>query len=136
MDMDMTVNPNLWPSLGYHDAPAAVRFLVEGLGFDEVAHHPGTEPGRIDQAVLRWQDGSLITLHSAEPDIVSFTELGGHSPVGIYLCTEDPDALYDRAVEAGGRPTGAPADSPHGTRDATITDPEGFSWSFGNYRGD
>lgn len=62
------MKPNLWPSLGYQDAAAAVRFLIQGLGFDELAHHAGTQPGRINQAVLHWQDGGLITVHSAEPD--------------------------------------------------------------------
>lgn len=130
------MKPNLWPSLGYRDATAAVRFLVDGFGFDEVAHHPGTEPGQINQAVLRWQDGSLITVHSAEPEVVGFADLGGRSPIGIYVYTEDPDALYDRAVEAGGQPVTAPVDSSHGTRDATIIDPEGIPWSFGTYQGD
>lgn len=134
--MDTTVRPNLWPSLGYQDAAAAVRFLVEGFGFDEVAHHAGTEPGRINQTVLCWQDGGLITVHSAEPNVAGFANLGGHSPIGIYLYTEDPDALFRRAIDAGAQSAGAPADSPHGTRDATVIDPEGFPWSFGTYHGD
>jgi len=129
--MDMIKNPNLWPSLGYQDGAAAVRFLVEGFGFDEVARHPGTEHGQINQAVLRWQDGSLITVHTAEPDIIRFADLRQRPPIGIYLYTPDPDALHARAIAAGGQPAGRPSDSPHGTRDATTIDPEGFAWSFG-----
>ena len=26
-------SPKVWPSLSYHDAPRAIDFLVEGLGF-------------------------------------------------------------------------------------------------------
>ena len=134
--MDITAKPNLWPSLGYQDATAAVHFLTQAFGFHDVAHHAGAEPGQINQAVLRWHDGGLITVHSAEPDVAGFANLGGHPPIGIYLYTKDPDALFRRAIEAGGQSAGAPADSPHGTRDATIIDPEGFPWSFGTYQGD
>lgn len=134
--MDLITKPNLWPSLGYKDAAATVRFLVAAFGFEEVALHPGSEPGLINQAVLRWHDGSIITVHSAESDTVGFAQLERRSPIGIYLYTEDPDALYERAVAAGAEPAGGPEDSPHGTRDATVLDPEGCPWSFGTYQGD
>lgn len=134
--MNMITKPSLWPSLGYQDADAAVRFLADAFGFDEVTRHPGPEPGLINQAVLRWQDDTIITIHTAEPGTVGFADLGHRSPIGIYLYTKDPDRLYERAVAAGARPVSGPEDSPHGTRDATVTDPEGFPWSFGTYQGD
>ncbi len=130
------MKPALWPSLSYRDAVAAVRFLVDALGFETVASHPGEGPGVINQAVLRWRDGGIVTVHTAAPDTTSFADLGTRCPVGIYLYTDDPDGTYERALAAGAEPGGGPEDSPHGTRDATVVDPEGCRWSFGNYRGD
>lgn len=135
-DMESTTQPKLWPSLGYRDAASAIQFLEEALGFEEVAHHPGDTPGTINQAVLRWQSGAIVTIHTAEPDVAGFTDLGSRIPIGIYLHTDDPDGLYERAVRAGAVPAGAPESSSHDTRDATIADPEGCLWSFGTYRGD
>ncbi|WP_152362515.1 VOC family protein [Microlunatus speluncae] len=134
--MESTTQPKLWPSLGYRDAVSAVLFLKEALGFDEIANHPGEAPGAINQAVLRWHSGAIVTIHTAEPDVVGFDDLGPRIPIGIYLHTDDPDGLYERAVKAGAEPVGGPQASPHGTRDATVADPEGCLWSFGNYRGD
>ncbi|GAB3429847.1 VOC family protein [Flindersiella endophytica] len=128
------MRPTLWPSLGYQDAPAALRFLVDAFGFEVEAIH-GDPEGRIDQAVLRWDEGGKVTLHSAEPDTVTFSSLAGRAPVGIYFHTADPDALYDRALAAGATAVQAPSDSPLGARNATVADPEGGLWSFGTYAG-
>jgi uncharacterized glyoxalase superfamily protein PhnB len=130
------MKPTLWPSLGYQDAPAALRFLVGVFGFEEVAIYYGEPDGWIDQAVLRWRDGGIITIHSTGPDTVPFADLRRRAPIGIYLYTPDPDALYEKALAAGATADGPPRDSPHGARDATVADPEGFLWSFGTYRGD
>lgn len=134
--MDSTEQPKLWPSLGYRDATSAVRFLKEALGFDQLAHYPGDAPGAVNQAVLRWSSGAIITIHSADATTVGFDDLGARIPIGIYLYTDDPDGLYERALKAGARPAGGPETSPRGTRDATVADPEGCLWSFGTYRGD
>lgn len=103
---------------------------------DEIASHPGDDPGTINQAVLRWTSGAIVTVHSAEPEIVPFADLGPRSPTGIYLRTDDPDGVHQRALSAGATQVGGPENSAHGTRDATVADPEGCLWSFGNYRGD
>ncbi|GAB3750707.1 VOC family protein [Microlunatus parietis] len=134
--MESTTPPGLWPSLGYRDATAAVQFLKEALGFEEIAIHPGSAPGAINQAVLRWRSGAIITVHTAEPEVVAFQDLGPRIPIGIYLHTDDPDGLYERAVRSGAKPFGGPETSHHATRDATVADPEGCLWSFGTYRGD
>ena len=129
------MHPTLWPSLGYHDAPAALRFLVDAFGFEEIAVYRGSTDDWIDQAVLRWGDGGKVTLHSAEPDTVMFKALPGQAPVGIYFYTADPDALYERALTAGATGIQGPSDNPLGARNATVADPEGGLWSFGTYDG-
>jgi PhnB protein len=53
--------------------------------------------------------------------------LGG-SPVSILLYVEDVDALFSRAVAAGGTETMAVADQFDGDRRGTLTDPFGHVW--------
>jgi uncharacterized glyoxalase superfamily protein PhnB len=49
--------------------------------------------------------------------------------------TDEPDALYERAVAAGAEVLREPADTDYGSREFAVTDPEGNLWSFGTYRG-
>ena len=57
--MTETPAPTVWPALRYADAPAAVRFLVDVLGFTEPLVVPGPE-GSIAPAELRWPDSAGI----------------------------------------------------------------------------
>jgi PhnB protein len=61
---------------------------------------------------------------------VSPTTLGGTS-VRISLIVEDPDAVADRAVAAGGKVVFPVADQPYGMRQGRIADPEGHHWLIG-----
>lgn len=123
----------IWPTLTYRDAPAAIRFLVEAFGFEEVASHPGSEPGVIDHAELRWPGGGGVMLGSAREDSV----LSGLPPgVGsVYVVTDEPDALHDRASAAGATIVRGLRDEDYGSRGFTARDPEGVYWSFGTYGG-
>jgi uncharacterized glyoxalase superfamily protein PhnB len=53
----------------------------------------------------------------------------------IYVVTENPDALYDRARNAGARVVRELHDEDYGSREFTVRDPEGVYWSFGTYAG-
>jgi uncharacterized glyoxalase superfamily protein PhnB len=49
-------------------------------------------------------------------------------PYAFYLHTNDVDALYHRAVAAGGISMLAPADQAYGDRLAVVQDPAGNRW--------
>ena len=51
------------------------------------------------------------------------------------VVTENPDALYDRARNAGARVVRELHDEDYGSREFTVRDPEGVYWSFGTYAG-
>jgi uncharacterized glyoxalase superfamily protein PhnB len=53
-----------------------------------------------------------------------------------YAVTDEPDALYRRAVAAGAQVTREMEDADYGSRGFTVRDPEGNQWSFGTYRGE
>lgn len=123
----------MWPTLRYADAPAAIRFLVEALGFEEAAVYPGEEEGSVAHAELRWPGGGAIMLGSLRADSAIVDLPAG---VGsVYIVVEDPDAVFARAVAAGATVGVEPHDSDHGSRDCTVRDPEGVYWNFGTYTG-
>jgi uncharacterized glyoxalase superfamily protein PhnB len=129
------MNAPIWPNLGYRDARAAIRFLVEAFGFEELAVYddPG---GSIGHATLRWPGGGGVMLHTADGSSVASltahagTE-GGYPPYSVHIATDDPDGLFKRAVEAGAAVIREPEDSPFGTRSFIVTDPEGLYWTAG-----
>jgi uncharacterized glyoxalase superfamily protein PhnB len=123
----------VWPTLRYRDARAAIRFLVDAFGFEEVVAYPGSDESVVAHAELRWPAGGGLMLGSVREDS-GLPEL----PAGtgsIYVVTEDPDGLYERARAAGARVVRELHDTDYGSRDFTVRDPEGVHWSFGTYAG-
>ena len=57
----VTASP-IWPGLAYHDAPAAIRFLVETFGFTERCRY-GTGD-IVEHAELGWPGGGVIMIGS------------------------------------------------------------------------
>jgi uncharacterized glyoxalase superfamily protein PhnB len=123
----------VWPSLTYRDANAAITFLVDAFGFEEVAVYRSDDKTTVDHAELRWPEGGGIMLGSARPD-------GGLSalPPGVgavYVVVSDPDVLYARATAHGATITREMRDEDYGSRGFQARDPEGVIWSFGTYSG-
>lgn len=136
--MRARMDGHLSPTLGYRDAHAAIRFLVTAFGFEEVAVYEGETKESVGHAILRWPDGGVVALHTAGPASDSIGDLapaaaakGGYPSYSVHVATEEPDALFARAVAAGARVVREVHDSPFGTRGFVVSDPEGLYWSFG-----
>jgi uncharacterized glyoxalase superfamily protein PhnB len=120
----------IYPSLRYHDARAAIDFLSEAYGFTEKAVHAGDD-GVIHHAELSGFGG--IVMLGTEPEDGD-PRWGTHAGQSwLYLSTEDPDALHDRALAAGAQIVRELTDTDYGSRDFSARDPEGNLWSFGTY---
>jgi len=128
---DETPNPQVWPTLRAHDAPALIRFLVDAFGFEETVVY--ADGGTVHHAQLSWPPGGGIMLGS-----VSNTTPWSQPPgsAGAYVVTDDPDALFRRAKAAGAEIVAEPVDQDYGSREFIARDPEGNLWSFGTYRGE
>jgi len=128
-----TSNPTtiVWPTFHYHDAPAAIRFLVQAFGFEEVAVYPGEGDNQVAHAELRWPAGGGVMLGSYRDNDLA-------SPAGtrsVYIVAPNVDALYTRAQQAGAQIIRELRDEEYGSRGFTARDPEGVVWSFGTYGG-
>ena len=137
----MSPAPTVWPSLRYSDAPAAIRFIVDVLGFRETlvvrGEDGGEDGGAVQHCQLDWPAGGGVMLGSADRQST-------HSGVpadagGLYVVTAsdtDVDAVFERALAAGATAVREPTDEDYGGRGCTLVDPWGVHWSFGSYRGE
>jgi uncharacterized glyoxalase superfamily protein PhnB len=83
-------------------------------------------------------NGGMIMLGSAREDefarsYTSPDDLDGAETRGAYIVVADADAAHARAVAAGARITRPLQDTPYGSREFAVKDPEGHSWSAGTY---
>ena len=112
----------------------AVDGGVEALGFYERAF--GAEVrlqarhGRQAHA-LRAADrvDSIVCVTDPFPEFGSVAPSADEPvPVALMIYTEDADALYARAVEAGATAVNEPSDTFHGDRAGSLRDPYGHRW--------
>lgn len=126
----------VWPILTYRDARAAIAFLKEAFGFEEVAAYAREDdPSIIEHAEMRWPLGGGIMFGTAGKDDSAF---GARQPGNdsVYVVCDDPDGLFERATAAGATVVLGLKDEDYGSRGFTVRDPEGNLWSFGTYWGE
>ena len=119
----------LTPFLTVKDARAVVEFYKKAFGATELSRQ-STPTG---QFIIKMSiDGERFYAvdENASAFNVSPTTLGGTS-VRMSLIVEDPDAVADRAVAAGGRIVFPVADQPYGMRQGRVADPAGHHWLIG-----
>jgi len=124
------------PAFRYRDARAAIDWLCEVLGFARHAVYEGKN-GSIDHAELKL-GGGMIMLGTGKDDeygrgFKTPGELGGVETSSMYVVVPDADEVHARAVAAGAKVTRPIQDMPYGSREFSLKDPEGHSWSVGTY---
>ena len=72
---------------------------------------------------------SIVCVSDSFPEYGSVAPDGDEPvPVALMIYTEDVDALYARAVEAGATAVNEPNDTFHGDRAGSLRDPYGHRW--------
>jgi uncharacterized glyoxalase superfamily protein PhnB len=123
------------PALRYRNAPAAIDWLCRVFGFERHAVYSGPD-NTIAHAELTL-GGGMIMLGSEKDDAYgrsfkSPAELGAETR-SAYIVVADADAAYERAKAAGGTIVRELQDTPYNSREFSVKDPEGHSWSVGTY---
>ena len=121
--MNANSNPDgyrtITPYLKLPGAGRLLEFLTDA--FDGVERGKLTKPdGTVLHAEVQIGD-SLVMVHEAPP----------HWPVRpstLYLYVADADAIYQRALAAGGESLAAPTDMYYGDRVACVRDVSGNDW--------
>lgn len=124
------------PCLRYRDAPAALAWLRDTLGFTVQFVVPN-EDGGIAHAQLTFGN-SMIMLGSAfDTDygrlLKQPADTGGFVTQSAYLVVNNADLVYGRVLEAGGKILLDIKDEDYGGRGFTCSDLEGHVWSIGTY---
>ena len=120
-------SPSIIPTFTYADAGAAVRYLVDVLGFTEGMVDRG-EDGSVQHAELSWETGVIMV--GPKRDGSPF-EVG---PSCTFLTLDDPDAHFERVTAADVDVVMGLTDQPYGSREFAVRDTEGNLWCFGTYR--
>jgi uncharacterized glyoxalase superfamily protein PhnB len=117
----------VFPCITFKDAKASIDWLERALGAERVEVYE--DGGRVVHAEIR----------IGESIVMAGDERAGSraTPPGlsvVYVVVPDADAAYERARAAGADVT-EPVDQDYGSRDITVTDPDGNRWSLGTYKG-
>ena len=117
----------------YRNAPAAIEWLCNVLGFAKHAVYPGPD-GTIMHAELTLGSG-MVMLGSvrANPLVKQPDEIGGAETRSAYLIVANADEVYVRAKSAAAEILQEIKDESYGGRGFTCRDPEGHIWSVGTY---
>jgi uncharacterized glyoxalase superfamily protein PhnB len=113
--------PNIFPTMRFTDADAALQWLSRAFGFTERAAHRD-EDGTIHHAEMALGNG-MIMFGQGDP-----------ASQAIYVAVDDADAHYAQAKAAGAEITREIEDTPYGSREYSARDLDGHAWSFGTYR--
>lgn len=112
--------PGVQPVLHPHGADRLMDFLKNAFDAEILGDVPRSPEGAVLHVTVQVGDNTL--------------EIGdAHGqfqpvPCALHLYVPDCDALYERALRAGGTSIEAPNDKPYGDREAGVKDPTGFTW--------
>jgi PhnB protein len=121
------------PQLTLDDAPRAIEWYKQALGAEEVSRSTGPD-GKIMHAELRIGN-SPIMVNDAIMGGKGPKAIGG-SPASLWVYVDDCDALFTRAVDAGGQVGMPMADQFWGDRCGTVVDPAGYRWTIATHKED
>lgn len=131
----MSSGSTIMPTMRYRDAHAAIEWLCSVLGFSKHVVYDGPN-GTVGHAELVLGNG-MIMLGSQKDDeygkgFKTPGELGVETR-SAYVVVADAEAVWERAKAAGAVVARPIQNTEYGSREFTLKDPEGHSWSVGTY---
>ncbi|HEY9414990.1 MAG TPA: VOC family protein [Pseudonocardia sp.] len=130
---DAVPAPTVWPALRYDDAPGALRFLVDVLGFRESLVVPD-DSGDITHAELHWPEGGAVMLGSTKYRGGAHARMSAGT-TSVYVVSDHVDEVHQRCRAAGAQIVTGLEDTDYGSHTFTVGDLEGNLWTIGTYRG-
>lgn len=118
---DMTTPPgfaSVTPYIFADDAVSFCRFLIEGLGAEELSRD--LEGDRIANAQFRIGNCMLMVSEAGR----GFSAM----PASYYVYVDDADTAHRRAIEAGATEVSPVKNQTYGDRQGGVRDPHGNYW--------
>ena len=132
---DANLKANIIPGMRYRDAPAAIDWLCDVLGFERHLVVPN-EDGTIAHAQLVCGNG-MVMLGSARDgeydDIVGPSSPEGTLTQSAYIVVEDIKSLYEQVKSTGANIVMELEEQFYGGSLFSVRDPEGQLWNVGSY---
>lgn len=122
------------PHLVVRDAARAIDFYKRAFGAEERARM-NDPTGKVMHAEIKIGD-SIIMLADEYPGMGNPAPGKDGSPVVLNLYSENVDALWKRATDAGATVTMPLGDQFWGDRYGQIRDPFGHAWALGQHKED
>lgn len=139
-DLAKETRTTIVPSLSYRDAPAAIDWLCEVLGFEQqlVAKN---DDGTIAHAQLIFGNGMVMIYSVLEEEKQNawhrltkhLDEVGGIETQSTTVVVSDADEVYRRAKEAGAEIALEIRDSVFDSRSFSCRDLEGRLWNISTF---
>jgi uncharacterized glyoxalase superfamily protein PhnB len=121
------------PNLVIRDCAKAIEFYKRALGAQQIMRMPAPDGKSIWHAELQIGD-SIFFMNDEMPGMSQPAPTQEKpSPVTLWIYTQDCDASYRRAVDAGAKGKMEPADMFWGDRVSSVLDPFGYQWSFATH---
>ncbi len=118
----------LTPHIVVTDADAAAAWYVQAFGAEELSRVPLPGGGVMSIELAVGDTGLHLAGEFPDAGIVSPLTIGGTATV-LQIETDDADALWARALEAGAEVRHELADQFWGERHGQIVDPFGHRWN-------
>ncbi len=137
----MTVKPipdgyyTLTSYLKVKGAAEAIEYYKKAFGAKEIVRMAAPD-GRLGHAEIRIGDSPLMLADEVPEANILGPESLGNTTVSLLLYVEDADAVFDRAIAAGGKPLRPMTDQFYGDRSGTLTDPFGHQWTVATHKED
>ena len=116
------------PYFAVRDAAKQIDFLKKAFGA-EVFEQMAMPDGTIMHAQVKVGDSIVMVGQANDPSYKPF-------PAMLYMYVPDADAVFRKAVEAGGKVVLEPTDQFYGDRSGAVEDPSGNQWWIATHKED
>lgn len=110
------------PYFSVRDAPKLIEFLKQAFDAQEIERHAMPD-GTIINAQIKVGD-SMVLVGEAPKDLGERKLM----PAMLYMYVNDVDAVYQSAIQAGGKSIMEPKDQFYGDRSGAVEDLAGNQW--------
>ncbi len=127
--MASTAKTSLSPMLSVRGGAKAIEYYKAAFGAEELFRIGDEDKGVVAQMSI---GSAEFWLADEAPEYLNFSpeSLGG-ATVRMVMVVDDPDAVFARAVGAGGNVVSSVEDKEYGWRVGRVVDPFGHHWEIG-----
>ena len=116
------------PSFTFKSSLEALEFYKKAFGAKVLSVFPSLDGKGVMHATMQIGDSILMMGDEMGPQCKSAETLGG-TPIALWIYTENVDAFFKRAIQAGAKETMPVGDQFWGDRMGQLKDPFGYCWS-------